>query len=949
VVGTTLGHYRVLQKLRGGGTGDAYAAEDTKLGRRVALRPLAAEMLADPPRLARFEREARAVAALAHPNIVSIYSVEEAGGVRFLTLELIEGRTLDAVVPAGGLPLDDLLTLAVPLADAVAVAHEHGIVHGDLKPSKIIVTEDGRLKVLDFGLATLKRADGSAELEFGATTVGGAAEAATTVVGAADTTTTAAAVGETARVAGAPDAPAVGAGDATYLATQLTERHAAVGSAACLSPEQLEGRAVDHRSDIFSLGVVLYEMACGQRPFGGDTALSVISSIITDTPPPVSSLNRAVPAALGRLITRALAKDPAERQQSARDLCGELRQLQERAASRRVASTLLRVVAGSRWAPRLAVATVLLVLVVAGALVLAPRHPRPDAAPTAASLHFRVEQLTSESGVEQFPSLTPDGRSVVYAGQQSGNWDIYVRGTSGQAAINLTADSPAEDNEPAVSRDGERIAFRSTRDGGGIFVMGRAGGGVNRVTPAGVANAFNPAWSPDGTEIAYTTEDVQLTPLNWERASELWVVNVRTGEQRRFDVANVVQASWSPHGHRIAYASRPRASVTGRTTTSVMDIWTVPARGGEAVAVTNDPEADWSPTWAPDGRSLYFVSDRGGGGMNLWRIAIDEISGKTLGPPQPVTTPAQFLAHPAVSADGRTIVYCAKLETGNIQKIRLDPVRASVQSEPTWVTTGSRAWSNPDPSPDGSLVVAYTREQPEGDLYVLSTDGVGRPNQLTSEPQFVDRVPRWSPDGRSVAFFSTRQSVTSLWKIRSDGSGLQQVAPRSGVAVWSPDGARLAVSPRATGTTTEERTTYVFDPGSAWDAQTPEVLPRPEPAFRLFIAQDWSPDGSRLAGQLGFTSGRGDGIVVYTFATRTYERVSEFGEWPAWFPDSRRLLFVAGAKEHWVVDTRTRQKQKIYSVPRGSLGPARLTRDGRLAFFSLALREADIYLLRFEG
>jgi Tol biopolymer transport system component len=248
---------------------------------------------------------------------------------------------------------------------------------------------------------------------------------------------------------------------------------------------------------------------------------------------------------------------------------------------------------------------------------------------------------------------------------------------------------------------------------------------------------------------------------------------------------------------------------------------------------------------------------------------------------------------------------------------------------------------------DGEWVVAYTRETPEGDLYVMRSDATGRPRQLTAEPDFVDRVPRWSPDKTWIAFFSTRQGPTELWKIRFDGSGRQQMAPYGGIGVWSPEGTRLAVSTREPNKG-EERITYLLDPTRSHKTQTPAALPRPQEAFRRFIAQDWSPDGARLVGQLGFTASRGDGIVVYTFSTRKYERVAEFGEWPVWLPDSRRVLFVANGKEYWVVDTRTKRTRKIYTAPRGVLGPARLTRDGRMAVFPLRLLEADIYLLTFE-
>jgi Tol biopolymer transport system component len=897
VIGTGLGHYRVLEKLGAGGMGEVYAAEDTTLGRRVALKRLPLEMAADPERLQRFQREARAIAALNHPNVVTIYSVEEADGVQFLTMELVEGKTLGDLIPEGGLPLEELLRLAVPLVDAVAAAHQHGIVHRDLKPANVMLATDGRLKVLDFGLAKLK--------------------------------------------------PEVGTTDTTCLATpSLTRQHTIVGTVAYMSPEQAEGRPVDQRSDIFSLGVVLYEMACGRRPFGGDTAVSLISAILKDTPARLSDVKRSTPPSLDRIVTKALAKDPALRYQRARELLNDLQEVQQQTAAGQIVRGVVRAVARSRWTRRLALAAGLVAIVGGVAWLLVAGRDGAGRRTPAAALRFRTDRLSAHSGVEQFPSLLPDGKWVVYSGQETGNRDIYLLSTSGQNPMNLTADSPAEDDEPAASPDGERIAFRSSREGGGIFVMGRTGEGVRRVTPVGVNAAFNPTWSADGTEIAYTTENVQLTPLNWERKSELWVVNASTGEQRRLEVPDAVQASWSPHGHRIAYVSRRQKASTGDraggSAGRVMDIHTIPAGGGEPAAATDDQATDWSPVWSPDGRYLYFVSERGGS-MNLWRVPIDEVSGRRLGEPEPIITPAPFLAHPSVSADGRRIAYTAVVQTSNVQRLTLDPAAAAVKGEPAWVTNGSRLWANPDPTPDGEWVVFYSRDQPEGDIYVSRPDGTGQ-RQLTSDPA-LDRVPRWSPDKTWVAFFSNRSGALAVWKIRAaDGSGLQQVTETGGIPVWSLDSARLAT----TEVLQSGGAAWVVDAHRPWKEQKPQRLPRPDQALHPFIPNAWSPDGSRLAGMIGFSDRGGNGVVLYTFATGAYERLTDFGEWPVWLGDSRRLLFVNKGREFWVIDTRTKATRKIYSTIWDTLGPPRLTRDARTAFFTRRETQGDIYLLTFE-
>ncbi len=279
LVGRTLGSYRVIASLGSGGMGEVYLAEDVRLGRRVALKVLPPDMAAHPEKLQRFEREARAVASLNHPSIVVLHSIEEAEGLRFLTMEHVEGETLGRAIPAHGFPLERFLSLAIALTDAVAAAHRQGTLHRDLKPENVMLTAEGRVKVLDFGLAKL-RADAPEE------------------------------------------------GDHTTRETQsVTQDGRIVGTVAYMSPEQAQGLPVDHRSDIFSLGILLYEMASGERPFKGNTNLSVLSSILKDTPRPVSELREEVPRPLARMIQRCLEKLPEDRYQSASDLRRDLEDL----------------------------------------------------------------------------------------------------------------------------------------------------------------------------------------------------------------------------------------------------------------------------------------------------------------------------------------------------------------------------------------------------------------------------------------------------------------------------------------------------------------------------------------------------------------------------------------------------------------------------------------------
>jgi serine/threonine protein kinase len=880
MIGTTLHHYRIIRALGHGGMGEVYVAEDTRLHREVALKLLPPEMAADAGRLQRFQREAQAVAALNHPNVVTVYSVEEAEGLHFITMELVEGKTLTDLIPERGFPVPEFLKLSLPLADAIAAAHQRGIVHRDLKPANIMVTAGGRLKVLDFGLAKLKPG----------------------ITGTAD-----------AR---------------TLTADQLTIQHEIVGTPSYMSPEQAQGQPVDHRTDIFSAGVVLYEMATGKRPFQGDSAITILSSIIKDSPPPVLEVNPSLPRELDRIIMHCLAKDPARRYQSALDLRNELEDAQQQAVSRagllRIATRTLALSARRKgWR----VAALVLVALIASLSYVFIRR-KPGLPRTEPAMVEKTSSLTSSPGVEQYPSLSPDGQWLVYSGWESGQRRIFLQSVGGQNAFPITKDPNVDDDEPAFSPDGEKIAFRSNREGGGLFMMGRTGEAIRRLTSKG----FNPSWSPDGTKIAFVTENMQLTPLNREGGGELWIVDIATEAMRRLDVIDALQPSWSPHNHRIAFAANSAQPDT--------HIWTIPVNNGTPTPVTSGTATDWCPKWSPDGKYLYFASDRGGS-MNLWRVPMDEESGKPTGEPEAIVTPATWLAHPAISADGRRIAYCNVVETQNIQRIAFDPVSLKMTGEPEWVTTGSGRWSSCDVSPDGQSLVFYSRQGslPEGHLYVIRTDKTGL-RRLTGDV-FLDRVPRWSPRNDWIAFFSTR-SAAALWMIHPDGSGLQPLADLGAIVAWSPDGTRIATSGPGG--------IYLIDPNQPMKEQKPQVLPDKDATLQRLVVTSWSPDFEKLVCQSGFNetgSKQNLGIVTYSFKTGKYERLTDYGEWPTWLPDSRRILFVSQGNDFFIIDSLSKQmpETKIFSVERDSLGPPRIPPDGRFIYFTRRVTEADIWLV----
>ena len=358
--GTELGHYKILEKIGAGGMGEVYLAQDTKLDRKIALKVLPPELAESEERRARFKREAKAIAALNHPNIVQVYSVEEADGVHFITMEHVTGKTLSAALPRHGFSLRQFLDLAIPLTEAAAAAHENGITHRDLKPDNIIVTKEGGIKVLDFGLAKPSTGVGSA------------------------------------------------ASDSDLPTEQMTKEGRILGTVAYMSPEQAEGKSVDARSDVFALGVNFYEMLTGERPFSGETPASTLSAVLKDEPQSLTKLVPSLPRDIARIVKRCLAKDPSRRYQTTIDVRNELEELARALDS---GETMLDVAVSTRTpASRRALSWV---AIVGGGLLVALWMS--DIVPTsfesagpAVPTFTNARQITSAIGLEDFPTWSPD-------------------------------------------------------------------------------------------------------------------------------------------------------------------------------------------------------------------------------------------------------------------------------------------------------------------------------------------------------------------------------------------------------------------------------------------------------------------------------------------------------------------------------------------------------------
>ena len=883
MIGQTISHYKVLEQIGGGGQGVVYRAEDTSLQRQVALKFLPPDIVNDRQAVERFKREARAAAALNHPNICAIHEIGEHDGQPFIVMELMKGQTLKEKLARGPLKTDEVLELGIQLADALDAAHSEGIVHRDIKPANLFVTERGDAKILDFGLAKLTHPHRPS--------------------------------GQTGTVSGTEE-------------DDLTKLGDIVGTIAYMSPEQARNEELDSRSDLFSLGGVLYEMVTGRRAFSGKTTAIIFGAILHDAPTLPIQLNPEVPVKLEEVINKLLEKDRDLRYQIAAELRADLKRMRRDAdSSSTVSVSAVEPTKPQRSLLKPALALVGVVAVVALAYVVMSDRGEPTPEFTRfMDLNPTSQRLTSQLGVEGSPSLSPDGASFVYVDQTSGDLDIYFRRIGGENTINLTEDSPLRDGEPSFSPNGESISFRSGRDGGGIFVMGATGESVRRLTDFG----FDPTWSPDGSKVLFATVAGGTNPYGHSIVTSLWTVDVATEETTKIFDGDGVQPDWSPNGHRIAYWGVPLDAGGGQR-----DIWTIPAAGGKPVAVTNDAAVDWDPVWSPDGNYLYFSSDRSGN-MNLWRVPIDEETGQTLGPPDPVAagSPGE-LSGLSISSDGKQLAYHVFEITANVMKVGFDPATKAVVGDPEFVTEGSRNFFDPDVSSDGmSLVFRSSRGQE--DIYFIRPDGTGQ--RALNNDRHYDRRPRWSPDRRRIAFYSTRSGTYQIWTMNPDGSGQTQLTDDpAGLStpVWSPDGLRIVYTDGATGS-------FIMEADKPWDEQEPVVLPPPGDGDGFVEVGSWSLDGKWLAG--GGFPGAPRGIYTYSFDSGKYEKLTDGGSVPRWLSDSRTLIYNEAGSIR-AVDRVSKEVWEVLPGPGVSSGIVPSPSDDTLYYSFTPPVEADIYLI----
>lgn len=692
MVGKVLSHYKITEHLGGGGMGIVYRAEDMKLGRGVALKFLPAELSNDSQALERLQREARAASALNHPNICTIYDIDSAvirddstgqnRTVHFIAMELLEGQTLKHSVLGVPMQLEQTIEIAIQIADALDAAHSQGIVHRDIKPANIFITKRGHAKIMDFGLAKLVGDHHARQLS--------------------------------------------GASAFETSPEHLTSPGMTVGTVAYMSPEQAKAIELDARTDLFSFGLVIYEMITAHPAFPGNTNAVIFEAILNRDPVSPVRLNPVVPAGLEQIINKAIEKDRDLRYQSAADIRTDLKRLKRDSSSGKSAAVPVPEIASMESVPAqsasttavpvtrrtrkplfIAITVVVVVGLLSAFLFFKKREPKTETAATPVQASF--SRVTDFPGPEMLPSISPDGNFVVYTTKEGKDFDIFLQRIGGRNPVNLTKDSETDDYAGAFSPDGQQIAFH--KRGGGVFTMGATGESVRRLTDSG----FSPAWSPDGKEIIYATE-FPILPFGRGNNSELWAVNVNTGTKRLITKGDAVQPAWSHDGRWIAYWAIPAGG-------GQRDLWIIDSRGGSPIQITNDPAMDWNPVWSPDGHYLYFSSDRGGS-MNVWKIRIDPTSAKAIEAPESIVTPSEFSGHVSISRDGNKILYAAREQRSSIERIGFDPDRPALTPPAEMITRGTTAFMDADSSPDGNWLALRTAYNPE-DIYICRSDGYG--------------------------------------------------------------------------------------------------------------------------------------------------------------------------------------------------------------------------------
>ena len=864
-IGGSISHYRIVEKLGGGGMGVVYKAEDTRLGRLVALKFLPPEMAHDLQAMERFRREAKAASALSSPHVCQIYDADDHEGGPFIAMEFLQGKTLDQCIAGRRPQIEELLDVGIQVASGLEAAHAKGIIHRDIKLVNIFVTNAGLIKILDFGLA--KRIARPKE---------GFLSAAMTA--------------------------------SPGLEGELeTGPGCAMGTVAYMSPEQALGKNLDARTDLFSLGVVLYEIATGVLPFRGQTSTAILDEILHKSPTAPVRINPAMPDSFEHIISKALEKDPDIRYQSAKEMIADLKRLRQDSDSSRV---VLPTGTGRRVTARplvnVGAAAVALFLCVAIAC-LGWRLARDAEGPSPVSRP--VHRQITFTGDARDPALSPDATSVAYVVGKAGEQELMLQDVRGGPAVPLFRSS--EVSYPRWSPDGSEIYVSAGNPPGG-FLIRRFGGEPRRICEGGYA-----AWSADGAQIATAFSGDPFFSI-LEKASGLSRKVTPAGFQWLLDL------DWSPASDLLLYLTWLE---DGRYA-----VFTIRANGsGQKKLIEEDDEVT-AARWSRSGDAIYYFR-RNAGTQELVRLSVDARSGKAAGRPSVLWGGIQAGDYFTISADGTRLAYERSQEHSNLLLLDI----GSQQSE--WLTRGTSRFREPALSPDGRWV-AFTGGDTGANIYRLPLEG-GPAIQLTfSDDDHFS--PSWSPDGGRIAFGSNQGGEYGVWIMNADGSGQHRLEKTrlnpEGEVSWSPNRGILYHRPPG------------FQNCSLLDPDSEEEIPLHIRAGHIAFAR-YSPDGNTAA--VCWTRKDAEFGLWLISLVNGSEKLLVGNQWVhpiGWSTDGRLVYAIHNDPNNVILAVRTTGGETVtaFTTP-GDIFDGAITPDGRRFVCSIGESRSDLWLVeRFD-